>query len=70
MTQKWTMQAIGLSSDQRTNLWRVTPPCGHKPFNPMTTMFSTQEVICPKCGIRAMAYYNQNKIISLEDATH
>jgi hypothetical protein len=69
MTQEWKMQAVGLSSDRRTNVWRITPPCGHKPFTPQTTMFSMQEVICPKCGIRAMAYYNDDKIVDLQEQT-
>jgi hypothetical protein len=62
MTREWTLQHLGLSSDYRTNRWRVTPPCGHKPFEPSTTMFAVQYVDCPVCGISAWVNYNSQTI--------
>ena len=55
----WQMKAVCRSPDGRTNVWRITPPCGHKPFSPGTTLISWQRVKCPKCGISAVAEYNQ-----------
>lgn len=64
---KWSMVPVGPSSDGRTNVWRITPPCGHKPFIPQTTMFAYQEVQCPKCGVRAIADYNSLSFEVVED---
>lgn len=53
-------QFIGLSSDQRTNRWRVTcPACGNV-FEPQTTMSRYQGMICPKakCGREMRVDYN------------
>lgn len=44
-----TITYLGPSDDGRTNRWRFAPGCGHKPFEPKTTMFKTQHVACPKC---------------------
>jgi phage terminase large subunit GpA-like protein len=51
---------LGLSSDYRTQRWRVVcPKCGHT-FSPRTTMLSTQLIDCPKakCGTVLFANYN------------
>ena len=63
MSSEWTMQPAGLSRDGRTNVWCITPPCGHRPFSPQTTRFAVQHVSCPKCGVSAVAYYNQDRIV-------
>ena len=59
MTPKAT--CIGLSSDGRTNRWRISCRCGHQ-FVPQTTMRSTQTVTCPKCGTQMLADYNNDTI--------
>ena len=63
----WRLQHIGLSSDGRTNKWRVTPGCGHKPFVPPTTMLDVSHVKCPRCGAEAVAHYNAQTITPIED---
>lgn len=60
---EWGITHLGLSSDGRTNRWRITPPCGHKPFEPMTTMFADQHVQCPVCDLGAHINYNERKVI-------
>ena len=56
---EWQMKAVRRSDDGRTNIWHITPPCGHAPFSPPTTMLSCQRVECPRCGISAVAEYNE-----------
>ncbi len=54
-------RAIGLSSDRRTNKWRVTcPNCG-KEFVPPTTMLRWQELQCEnrKCLAELRADYTE-----------
>lgn len=63
----WHLQLLGPSMDGRTNRWRVTPGCGHKPFEPPTTMFGTNHVKCPRCGAEAVAHYNAQTITPIED---
>jgi hypothetical protein len=58
------IRCIGLSSDYRTNRWRMDCDCG-KTFEPQTTMFASQEVECPKCGCRE--FINYNNIIDEKD---
>lgn len=65
--KQWTMRAVARSQDRRTNVWSVSPPCGHAAFNPQTTMLSTQVVECPRCGRRAWADYNADKIEDYDD---
>lgn len=60
---EWQLKHIGRSFDNRTNVWRITPPCGHTPFSPPTTMLSWQRVECPKCGMQAAADYNEGTIL-------
>lgn len=61
MIEGWKMRRLGLSTDGRTNRWEITPSCGHKPFSPPTTMFSTQHVECPKCQVSALADFNRQE---------
>ncbi|MFA5071179.1 MAG: hypothetical protein WC511_02300 [Candidatus Pacearchaeota archaeon] len=42
---KW----IGLSWDQRTNVWAITCPHCDEVFKPSTTMRRSQSFSCPKC---------------------
>lgn len=54
----------GLSSDGRTNRWRIVcPKCGAT-FRPATTMFSVQTLTCPKakCGASMVAKYNDDVV--------
>ena len=48
---------LGLSSDCRTNRWRVYCKCGYA-FEPSTTMLAKQTVMCPKCHSEYLADYN------------
>ena len=52
------IHCIGLSSDYRTNEWSITCDCG-KWFKPPTTMYSCQNVECPKCGLTEYINYNE-----------
>lgn len=56
--------ALGLSSDLRTNRWRVTCPACKKTFEPSTTMFRQQSLQCPhgRCGKHMVADYNEDKV--------
>ena len=63
---EWKMKVVARSIDCRTNIWEITPGCGHAPFRPQTTMLATQEVECPKCGALAVAYYNIDEIKPME----
>lgn len=58
------MKAVGISSDGRTIVWRITPPCCGKSFTPSTTRLSWQIVECPACGKQWAADYNA---MTLED---
>lgn len=56
--QHFKISYVGLSSDWRTNKWRVVcKKCG-KSYEPNTTMYATQNLECPKCGIRELVDYN------------
>jgi transcription elongation factor Elf1 len=48
---------LGESRDMRINRWRITCDFG-KGFEPLTTMVSTQVVVCPKCGKEELVNYN------------
>lgn len=51
-------QYLGLSSDGRTNRWRVTcPACGY-PEEPPTTLRACQALTCPACQAESVADYN------------
>lgn len=55
---------LGRSHDWRTNRWSVKcPKCGHE-FEPMTTLFATQRLSCPKpkCGAEMVAHYNEDYV--------
>lgn len=54
---------LGLSSDWRTNRWRISLECGHS-VEPMTTMFATQFVTCHRCSREFLLNYN--KLTSVE----
>lgn len=65
---EWVLRRFGLSTDLRTNRWEITPGCGHKRFNPPTTMYATQFVQCDTCGAEAIANYNDMRVAPLSDA--
>jgi predicted nucleic acid-binding Zn ribbon protein len=52
-----TLTYVGRSSDARTNRWAVVCDCG-KRFEPVTTMYATQTVVCPKCNAELFCDYN------------
>jgi hypothetical protein len=58
---------IGLSTDERTNKWKIICDCG-KDFIPETTLLSRQIIECPKCKTNFMAFYNDEppKLIKLK----
>jgi rRNA maturation endonuclease Nob1 len=53
-------QILGLSSDLRTNRWRIICPACGKAFEPQTTMFNHQSLQCPsgRCGKQMVADYD------------
>ena len=53
-----SINCIGVSSDWRTNVWRVNCDCG-KWFEPPTTLYSCQNIECPKCGLTEFVNYNE-----------
>jgi hypothetical protein len=55
-----TPKVIKLSSDGRTQVWKVICPVCGADFTPPTTMLSRQEIDCPKrkCLARLIADYN------------
>ena len=65
-----TPKAIALSSDGRTNRWRIVcPACSHV-FEPITTMGRYQGLNCPKqaCNAGMVADYNaQPPIVKLAE---
>lgn len=59
---------LGRSSDGRTNRWRVTcPRCG-KSFEPTTTMFKSQSLVCPngRCNALMIAHYDDDIVVIAE----
>ena len=52
-----TLTYNGISGDWRTNKWVVVCDCG-KRFEPITTMYATQTVTCPKCNAEWFRDYN------------
>jgi hypothetical protein len=57
------MRAVARSPDRRTNVWEITPDCGHKPFVPGTTLMASQHVECPKCGRGWWVNYNTGTMV-------
>jgi rRNA maturation endonuclease Nob1 len=57
-------QILGLSSDLRTNRWRITCPACGKTFEPQTTMFNQQSLQCPsgRCGKQMVADYGREVV--------
>lgn len=56
-----TARYLGLSSDQRTNRWRITcafDNCAHE-FEPVTTLRSHQTMDCPRCSGVLCVDYNE-----------
>lgn len=60
------LRHVGPSIDRRTNVWEVTPDCGHKPFKPPTTMLAHQIVECPRCGKQWRADYNAQTLSEID----
>lgn len=58
---------LGLSSDHRTNRWRITCPACEKQFEPSTTMFSSHNITCPKCSTLLLVDYNNDIVKPLVD---
>jgi hypothetical protein len=54
---KTTFSCLGLSSDWRTNRWRLALECGHS-VEPPTTMFAQQVVSCDRCMKTYVVDYN------------
>lgn len=48
---------IGLSSDRRTNKWKLECDCG-KSWEPTTTMLGVRDERCPKCQKSQVVNYN------------
>lgn len=55
---------LGLSSDWRTNRWRISLECGHS-VEPMTTMFATQVVTCHRCSREFLLNYNEQSSVEV-----
>lgn len=55
---------LGPSRDHRTSRWSCTCPACGKAFEPITTMFATQELTCPsgKCRAQLIVNYNAKTI--------
>jgi DNA-directed RNA polymerase subunit RPC12/RpoP len=49
----------GISRDLRTNEWEFKCKKCKKYFSPVSTVFATQQVECPKCGIMETINYNE-----------
>ena len=62
---------IGPSWDRRTNRWTVTcPRCEHD-FEPRTTMFAQQVLVCEgkNCGAEIFVDYNEGTASLVKSAT-
>jgi hypothetical protein len=59
---------LGLSSDLRTNRWRVTCPVCDKAFEPQTTMYVAHAVECPvkKCRAPLIVNYDDQTVCTQE----
>lgn len=54
---------LGLSRDLRTNRWLVTCPVCAKDFEPLTTMFATDSLVCPSRKCQANIFVNYNELV-------
>lgn len=57
--KRFHISISGLSADGRTNRWTASCLKCKKVFNPPTTMLSSQQISCPKCGEEEVIYYNE-----------
>lgn len=58
MSKHFNIKYKGLSRDCRTNRWSLTCKSCNKTFEPETTIFSKQDISCPKCGTSETINYN------------
>ncbi|MCB5205029.1 hypothetical protein LH464_21415 [Neorhizobium sp. T786] len=62
----YRFQRLGLSTDGRTNRWRLALPCAHT-IEPMTTMYAQQQVGCERCGRTFLVDYNDQTMKEVEE---
>ena len=59
ITEKFSFYYYGASEDYRTNVWQFVCRKCKKEFKPASTLMSTQQVECQKCGEREVINYNK-----------
>ena len=60
-----TIRYIGPSHDYRTNRWEIICKC-RKVFEPLTTMYASQQITCPKCNTLYFVDYNATPATIIE----